>query len=168
MIRAWAVSAALVVFASCAPSASVTSSNSAAPPTSTTEIPRCSSARLTFLVEQFFARYNARDLDGFLALFNWAAPAGGGGFGSYFDNPGQPQQLSDRASLSAYLRGRWAIDDRFSIRAAGSYPEGLSYPNANPTVEFSRSFSTVRQSGNVKLVCNSGLLVAVVMSSTQR
>ena len=168
MIKAWAVSAALVVLASCAPSASVTSSNSETPPTSTTEIPRCSSARLTFLVEQFFSRYNARDLDGFLALFNWTAPAGGGGFGSYFDNPGQPQQLSDRASLSAYLRGRWAIDDRFSIADAGSYPEGLSYPNANPSVEFGRSFSSVRQSGNVKLVCNSGLLVGVVMSSTQR
>jgi len=168
MIRAWAVIAALVVLASCAPSALVTSSNSPTPPTSTTEIPKCSSARLTFLVEQFFARYNARDLDGFLALFNWGAPAGGGGFGSYVDNPGQPQQLRDRASLSAYLRGRWAIDDRFSIADAGSYPEGLAFPNANPTVEFMRSFSGVAQSGNAKLVCNSGLLVAVVMSSTQR
>lgn len=163
MIRAWAVGLALVL-ASCAP-AGVRSSNS---PTSTTEIPRCSSARLTFLVEQFFTRYNARDLDGFLALFNWGSPAAGGGFGSYHDNPGQAQQLSDRTSLSAYLRGRWAIDDRFSIADAGTYPEGLTYPNANPTLEFTRSFSGVTQSGNVKLVCNAGLLVGVVMSSTQR
>jgi hypothetical protein len=167
MIRAWAVWAALV-FASCAPSAPVTSSNSPTPPTSTTEMPKCSSARLTFLVEQFFARYNARDLDGFLALFNWAAPAGGGGFGSYFDNPGQPQQLRDRTSLSAYVRGRWAINDRFVVADAGSYPEGLAYPNANPTLEFTRSFSEIAQSGNAKLVCNAGLLVDVVMSSTQR
>jgi hypothetical protein len=168
MIKAWAVSAGLVVLASCAPSPSVSSPNSPAPPTSTTEITRCSSARLTFLVEQFFARYNARDLDGFLALFNWDAPAGGGGFGSYFDNPGQPEQLRDRASLTAYLRKRWAIDDRFSIANAGSYPEGLAFPNANPTVVFTRSFSGEAQAGNAKLVCNAGLLVDVVMSSTQR
>ena len=167
MIRAWVICGALV-FASCAPSPLVTSSNSLSPPTSTSEVPKCSGARLKFLVEQFFARYNARDLDAFLALFNWGAPAGSGGFGSYFDNPGQPQQLRDRASLSAYLRGRWAIDDHFSIVDPGSYPEGLAFPNANSTVQFARSFSGVEQSGNAKLVCNSGLLVDVVMSSTQR
>jgi hypothetical protein len=120
------------------------------------------------LVEQFFARYNARDLDGFLALLNWSSPAAGGGFGSYYDNPGHGQQLLDRASLSAYVRGRWALDDRFSIDNAGPYPEGLTYPNANPTVEFTRSFSGVTQSGNAKLVCNAGLLIGVVMSSAQR
>src|SRR5947199_8927733 len=114
MVRACALSAALLL-ASCVPSPVVTPST-----TSSSEIPKCSSARLTFLVEQFFARYNARDLNAFLTLFNWGAPAGGGGFGSYVDNPGQPQQLRDRASLSAYLRGRWAIDDRFSIADAGS------------------------------------------------
>ena len=166
MIRACAVAA--LVLASCASSALVTSSSSPSPPASTAEILKCSSDRLVFLVEQFFARYNARDLDGFLGLFNWTSPAGGGGFSSYFDDPGQPQQLLDRASLSAYLRGRWAIDDRFSIADAGSYPEGLAYPNANPTVEFTRAFSGVAQSGNAKLVCNAGLLVVVVMSSTQR
>jgi hypothetical protein len=164
MVRAWAVGIALVVV-SCAPPAVATSSSS---PTPTTETPKCSSARLTFLVEQFFARYNARDLEGFLALFNWASPAAGGGFGSYHDNPGQVQQLSDRTLLAAYIRGRWALDDRFVIADAGGYPEGLSYPNANPTVEFVRSFSGVTQSGNAKLVCNAGLLVGVVMSSTQR
>jgi hypothetical protein len=120
------------------------------------------------LVEQFFARYNARDLDGFLALFNWASPAAGGGFGSYHDNPGEVHQLLDRTSLAAYVRMRWALDDRFSIADAGRYPEGLAYPNANPTIEFTRSFSGLTQSGNAKLVCNAGLLVAVVMSSSQR
>lgn len=164
MVKVWAVGIAFALGACAAPAVGG-SSNS---PTSTTEIPKCSSARLTFLVEQFFARYNARDLDGFLGLFNWGSPAAGGGFGSYNDNPGQMQQLSDRLSLSAYLRGRWALDDRFSIADAGRYPEGLTYPNANPTVEFTRSFSGVTQSGNAKLVCNAGLLVGVVMSSTQR
>jgi hypothetical protein len=168
MVRALAVGVALVL-ASCAPSAVITPSSwPSARPSSTTEIPTCSSARLKFLVEQFFARYNARDLDGFLALFNWASPPAGGGFGSYFDNPGQDHQLIDRTSLSAYVRGRWAIDDRMSMAGVGDFPEGLSYPNANPTVEFTRSFSSVTQTGNAKLVCNAGLLVEVVMSSTQR
>jgi hypothetical protein len=153
----------VLVLAACGPSAVLTRSSS---PTSTTEIPKCSSARLAFTAEQFFARYNARDLDGFLALFNWESPAAGGGFGSYYDNPGQPEQLSDRASLAAYLRRRWALDDRFSISSVGPYPEGLAYPNANPTVAFTRSFSGATQSGNAKLVCNAGLLVGVVMSST--
>jgi hypothetical protein len=165
MIRAWAFGVALVL-ASCAPSVVVTPSSSpSAEPSSTAEIPKCSSARLKLLVEQFFVRYNARDLDGFLALFNWESPASGGGFGSYFDNPGQDRQLVDRASLSAYVRERWAIDDRMSMSGLGDFPEGLSYPNANPTVEFTRSFSGVTQSGNAKLVCNAGLLVGVVMSS---
>ena len=85
MIRACAVAA--LVLASCASSALVTSSSSPSPPASTAEILKCSSDRLVFLVEQFFARYNARDLDGFLGLFNWTSPAGGGGFSSYFDDP---------------------------------------------------------------------------------
>jgi hypothetical protein len=163
MVKVWTVSVVLVL-AACAPSAVVTPSSS---PTSTTEIPKCSSARLSFLVDQFFARYNARDLDGFLALFNWESPAAGGGFGSYYDNLGQQQQLSDRTSLSTYVRGRWTLDDRFSPIAAGPFPDGLAYPNANPTVQFTRSFSGLTQSGSAKLVCNAGLLVDVVMSSTQ-
>jgi hypothetical protein len=164
MVKVWTVWV-VVVLVACAPSAVVTPSSS---PTSTTEIPTCSSARLSFLVDQFFARYNARDLDGFLALFNWESPAAGGGFGSYYDNPGQQQQLSDRTSLSNYLRQRWTLDDWFFPAMAGPYPEGLTYPNANPTVQFTRSFSGVTQSGNAKLVCNAGLLIDVVMSSTQR
>jgi hypothetical protein len=167
MIRVWPACVVLVL-AACVPSAVVTPSSSPGSPTSTIEIPKCSSARLTFLVDQFFARYNARDLDGFLALFNWESPAAGGGFGSYYDNPGQERQLSDRTSLATYLGGRWTLDDRFFPSAAGPYPEGLTYPNANPTVQFTRSFSGVTQSGNAKLVCNAGLLVDVVMSSAQR
>ena len=160
MVRACALSAALLL-ASCVPSPVVTPST-----TSSSEIPKCSSARLTFLVEQFFARYNARDLNAFLTLFNWDSPAAGGGFGSYYDNPGQAQQLSDRTSLAAYLSRRWALDDRFSTSNVGPYPDGLTYPNSNATVGFTRSFSGATQSGNAKLVCNAGLLVGVVMSST--
>jgi hypothetical protein len=44
-------------------------------------------------------------------------------------------------------------------------PDGLNYPNANPTMSFTRSFGGVTRDGNVKLVCNAGLLVDVVMSS---
>jgi len=160
--------AVAILLASCASSAGVTTSSSpAALPSSTTEIVTCSRARLVFLVEQFFARYNDRDLDGFLALFNWSAPAAGGGFGSYDDNPGQRHQLIDRASLSDYVRGRWAIGDRFSVVRIDA-PEGLAFPNANPIVEFTRSFSGQNQSGNAKFVCNAGLVVGVVMSSAQR
>jgi hypothetical protein len=164
MVKVWTVCVVLAL-AACAPPGVVTPSTS---PTSTIEIQKCSSARLSVLVDQFFARYNARDVDGFLALFNWESPAAGGGFGSYYDNPGEQQQFSDRTSLSTYVRGRWTLDDRFSVVSAGPYPEGLAYPNANPTAQFTRSFAGVTQSGNAKLVCNAGLLVDVVMSSTQR
>lgn len=166
MVKAWIVCVAIALV-SCSPRSVVAPPSSSSAPTSTTEIPQCSSARLTFLVDQFFARYNARDLDGFLALFNWASPAAGGGFGGYHDNPGQVRQPSDRGSLSAYLRERWALDDRLSIVAA-HYPEIFTPPTANPTIEFTRTFSGVTQSGNAKLVCNAGLLVDVVMSSTER
>ncbi|HEV8534986.1 MAG TPA: hypothetical protein VGR87_04595 [Candidatus Limnocylindria bacterium] len=151
---------------SCGPFSPVASSAlPTATPGETANVPRCSGARLRFLVEQLFARYEARDLDGFLALFNWSAPAAGGGFGSYHDDPGEQHQLSDRASLADHVRGRLAIDDRFAVAAVGDYPDRLTYPNANPTVAFTRSFANVTQAGNAKLVCNAGLLVRVVMSS---
>lgn len=44
-------------------------------------------------------------------------------------------------------------------------PGGLDYPNANPTVTFTRSFGGLTLDGNVKLVCNAELLVEAVMSS---
>ena len=164
MIRSW-LAGALILVAACAPSASVTVSS---PPAATTEIPTCSRERLTFLVEQFFSRYNARDLEGFLNLFNWAAPAAGGGFAGYDDNPGQVHQVNDRASLSAYVRARWELDDRFPSHTSAYPAEGAAgYPVGNPTVEFTRMFMGVSQTGNAKLVCNAGLLVTVVMSSRQ-
>jgi hypothetical protein len=128
--------------------------------------PAClSGQRLDFLADQFFVRYNARDMDGFLGLFLFSVPAAGGGFGSYTDNPGESRTISDRAGLSDYLRTRWAMDDRFVSWSAGGNPDGLNYPNANPTISFTRSFAGVTHVGNAKLVCNSGLLVDVVMSS---
>src|SRR5438094_10649444 len=86
MVRACALSAALLL-ASCVPSPVVTPST-----TSSSEIPPCASARLTFLGEQFFARYNARDLNALLTLFDWHSPAAAGRFGRYYDTPGQAQQ----------------------------------------------------------------------------
>jgi hypothetical protein len=162
VVRSW-LGGALILVAACAPSASVTRSS---PPAATSEIPTCSRERLTFLVEQFFYRYNARDLDGFLALFNWASPAAGGGFAGYDDNPDQPHQFNDRGLLSEYVRGRWALDDRFPSHTSAYPSEGSAgYPVGNPTVEFTRTFSGASQTGNAKLVCNAGLLVGVVMSS---
>jgi hypothetical protein len=130
MIRTCALTAALLL-ASCVQSPLVTPSSTPSASTST-EIPKCSSARLTFLVEEFFARYDAREIDGFLALFNWATPAAGGGFESYYDNPGQEQEVYDQASLAMYIRGRWALGDRFFIASAGPYPEGSSFPKREP------------------------------------
>jgi hypothetical protein len=131
--------------------------------------PTClSGQRLDFLADQFFVRYNARDLDAFLELFNFAASAAGGGFGQYFDDPGEARTANDRTTLADYVRQRWAIDDRFVSWSPGDMPDGLSYPNANPTVSFTRSFAGVTQGGNAKLVCNAGLLVDVVMSSSKR
>lgn len=138
---------------------------SCTPEPAATEATCLSGQRLDFLTNQFFVRYNARDLDGFLGLFHLSVPAGGGGFAQYYDNPGEASTVSDRASLSSYVRRRWAIDDRFVSWRAGAMPDGLDYPNANPTVSFTRSFRGVTQEGNVKLVCNAGLLVGVVMSS---
>jgi hypothetical protein len=167
MVKAWVVVAAIAL-ASCSPSAGVASPIPSSTPTSIAEIPQCSSARLTFLVEQFFARYNSRDLDGFLGLFNWRSPAAGGGFAGYDDNPGQVHQVNDRASLSEYVRARWELDDRFPSHTSAYPAEGAAgYPIGNPTVEFTRTFAGVSQTGNAKLVCNAGLLVTVVMSSRQ-
>jgi hypothetical protein len=158
----------LLVLVACAPSGLVHLSSSPSPASSaTTEIPTCSGERQKFLVEQFFSRYNARDLEGFLALFNWASPAIGGGFASYTDNPGESQQLNDRASLADYVRRRWALEDRFAIGRVDA-PADAAFPNANPTVDFARSFSGASQTGTAKLVCNAGLLVGVVMSSRGR
>jgi hypothetical protein len=130
--------------------------------------PSClSGRRLDFLTDQFFVRYNARDLDAFLGLFHFSVPAAGGGFGSYYDNSGEPRTMRDRASLSDYIRERWTVDDRFVSWSVGGMPDGLNYPNASPTVSFTRSFGGEMQAGNVKLVCNAGLLVGVVMSSSR-
>jgi hypothetical protein len=126
-----------------------------------------SGRRLDFLTNQFFVTYNARDMDGFLALFNFSASAGGGGFAQYYDNPGEPTTARDRSSLASYLQRRWTIGDRFVSWRVGPSPDGLNYPNANPTVNFTRAFAAVMQDGNAKLVCNAGLLVGVVMSSGQ-
>jgi hypothetical protein len=129
-------------------------------------MPSClSGPRLNFLANQFFVTYNARDLDGFLGLFNFSVSAAGGGFGEYFDNPGEANTSRDRVSLSDYVRRRWAMDDRFVSWSRPDMPDGLNYPNANPTISFTRSFGGVTRDGNVKLVCNAGLLVGVVMSS---
>jgi hypothetical protein len=164
MVRSW-LAGTLILLVACAPPAVVTTSS---PPTATSEIPTCSRERLPFLVEQFFSRYNARELEGFLALFSWAASAAGGGFAGYYDDPGQAHQLSDRATLSAYVRERWGLDDRFPSHAAAYPSEGAAGSwLGNPTVEFTRTFSGGSQTGNAKLVCNAGLLVDVVMSSRQ-
>jgi hypothetical protein len=120
---------------------------------------------LRFLAEQFFARYNARDLDGFLALFDFDAPATGGGFGDYADDPGELRQLKTRESLSEYVRARWAIEDTFVSWQIADVRDGLNFPNANPAIAFTRRAYGATQSGNAKLVCNAGLLVGVVMSS---
>jgi hypothetical protein len=155
----------LILLVACAPSALVTSSS---PPAATSQIPTCSRERLTFLVEQFFFRYNARDLEAFLALFNWTTASAGGGFAGYDDNPGEQHQLNDRASLSEYLRARWGLDDLFPSHTSAYPAEGAAgLPLGNPTVEFTRTFSGASQTGNAKLVCGAGFLIDVVMSSHQ-
>lgn len=159
--------ALVLLVVSCTPSLS-TDGRSEAPsstPLASTEPSCLSGRRLDFLADQFFVKYNARDLDGFLGLFNFSASAGGGGFGQYYDNPGEASTKRDRTSLSDYVQERWAIGDRFVSWSAAGMPDGLNYPNANPTISFTRSYAGVTRDGNVKLVCNAGLLVDVVMSS---
>lgn len=163
--------ALVLLLVTCAPSITSDSDSGAQSATATPSAPTAPSCvsgrRLDFLTNQFFVKYNARDLDGFLALFHFSVPAAGGGFGQYYDNPGPASTMTDRASLTEYVRRRWAMDDRFVSWSAGAMPDGLNYPNANPTVSFTRSVQGVTQDGNVKLVCNAGLLIGVVMSSGQ-
>lgn len=161
--------AVLVLIISCTASPPSTDVRSPAPSATrlaATDATCLSGRRLDFLADQFFSRYNARDLEGFLGLFNFSASAAGGGFGSYYDNAGgEVSTMADQASLSDYVRGRWARDDRFVKWSAPGMPDGLGYPNANPTMSSTRTFGGVTRDGNVKLVCNAGLLVDVVMSA---
>ncbi len=127
----------------------------------------CSRARLEYLAESFFTSYNAHDLDGVLALFNWNAPATGAGFGSYIDNPtiGGPHDLRDQAALATYLRDRFALDDRFTGHAVQYPPSPYISDRGNPTATFTRSFSGLSQQGFMQLDCNADLLVHVRMTS---
>ena len=160
--------ALVLVIASCAPLRSGEVPSAAVSPSAPAPVTCTSGHRLDFLADEFFVRYNARDLDSFLALFNFGASAGGGGFGSYTDNFGEAKTTTDRTNLSAYVRGRWAMDDRFLSWTAASMPDGLNYPNANPSISFKRSVAGSLQRGNAKLVCNAGLLIDVVMSSEKQ
>ena len=161
--------ALVLLFVSCTPplGSDVRSGPPSATPSASPEPGCLSGRRLDFLTDRFFVSYNARDLGGFLSLFHFSVSAAGGGFASYYDNPGEARTLVDQASLSDYIRARWAVDDRFVSWTAAAMPDGLNYPNANPTISFTRSLAGVTQVGNAKLVCNAGLLVGVVMSSSK-
>lgn len=125
----------------------------------------CTGDRLRYLVEEFFARYNAHHSADLLTLFNLQASATGGGFADYYDNPGVPVQITNAGKLLTYWEDRFAAGDRFGSHSASYPPEGSTPQTGNPTVSFTRSFTGGTQLGNMKLVCNGGLLTGVVMSS---
>jgi len=136
------------------------------PPTQTqSTTSSCTTARLQYLVEEFFLRYNAHHSADLVTLFNLQASAAGGGFAGYYDNPGVPVQITNAGKLLTYWELRFIAGDRFESHSA-SYPsEGSTPPTANPTVSFTRSFTGGTQQGNMKLVCNGGLITDVTMSS---
>lgn len=130
-------------------------------PTTTT----CTHDRLVYLVEQFFTLYNAHQSADLLTLFNIQVPAAGGGFADYYDNPGVPVHAINTRSLMAYWEKRFAAGDRFDSHTVTYPPDGATPATGNPTATFTRSFAGGTQQGNMQLDCNSGLLIAVRMSS---
>jgi hypothetical protein len=125
----------------------------------------CSRPVLEVLVESFFRSYNGHDVDGMLALFNFAVPATAGGFGRYVDNPGEPHDLRSAEDLASYLRARFALDDRFTQYTVQYPPSPYIADRGNPTATFSRGFGGVSQTGNILFDCSGGRFVSVRIST---
>jgi hypothetical protein len=127
-------------------------------PTGTPELRgSCTKQTATRLVEDFFVKWNDRDVGGVARLF-------GSGV-SFHDNvAGQQTMFVGQEALRRYLTDRFALDDRFSDVIA-AIPENPSPASANPTVSFVRRVGTVTYRGNAKLVCADDVLRDVVMSA---
>ena len=125
----------------------------------------CSRPTLELLVESFFRSYNAQDVQGLLTLFNFRVPAASGGFAGYVDNPGEPRDLRDADSLTAYLQARFALGDRFTQHTVQYPPSPYIADRGNPTATFTRTYASVTQSGSMQFDCSSDRLVNVRMNS---
>ena len=125
----------------------------------------CARPILETVVESFFRSYNARDVQGVLSLFNFGVPAAGGGFASYYDDPGEPHELRDSDGLTAYLQARFALDDRFAQHTVQYPPSPYIADRGNPTATFTRTFSGVTKTGSVVFDCSEDHLVHVRMTS---
>jgi hypothetical protein len=123
----------------------------------TLEVPgSCSKQTAARLVDDFFARWNNRDVVGTAALFSASF--------SFNDNiANERTTLGDRSALQRYLADRFALGDRFSNIVA-QIPDNPSPARANPTVSFMRNVGTTTYRGNAKLVCVDDLLRELVMS----
>jgi hypothetical protein len=128
------------------------------PSTRSVELPgSCTRQTAARLVEEFFAKWNDRDVAGVARIFSPSV--------SFHDNvAGHSALLSGQDELRLYLTGRFELDDRFS-NVIADIPENPSPTAANPTVSFMRSVGTATYRGNAKLVCVDDLLSDVVMSA---
>lgn len=127
-------------------------------PTGTLELRgSCTKQTATRLVEDFFVKWNDRDVGGVARLFSSGV--------SFHDNvAGQQMMFVGQEALRRYLTDRFALDDRFSDVIA-AIPDNPSPARANPTVSFVRRVGTVTYRGNAKLVCADDVLRDVVMSA---
>ena len=125
----------------------------------------CGRPTLEVLVESYFRSYNAHDVQGVLSLFNFRVSAAGGGFSSYYDNPGEPNDLRDADGLAAYLQARFALDDRFTQHSIQYPPSPYISDRGNPTATFTRTFSGLTRSGSMQFDCNADRLVHMRLSS---
>jgi hypothetical protein len=125
----------------------------------------CTRPTLEVLVESYFRSYNTHDVQGVLSLFNFRVPAAGGGFSSYYDDPGAPNDLRDADGVAAYLQARFALDDRFTEHTVQYPPSPYISDRGNPTATFTRTFSGLSQSGSMQFDCNGDRLVHVRLSS---
>lgn len=129
-----------------------------ASPTGTPAIPgSCTKQTAPRVVEEFFVKWNDRDVGGVTSLFSSDL--------SFHDNvAGSQAMLLGHEALRRYLADRFLLGDRFS-NVAADIPENPSPARANPTVSFLRSVGGTTYRGNAKLVCGDGLLRDVVMSA---
>jgi hypothetical protein len=125
----------------------------------------CSRPTLEVLVESYFRAYSAHDVPGVLSLFDFGKSAAEGGFGSYYDNPGDAHDLRNEPSLSAYLQARFALDDRFTQHTVQYPPSPFIADKGNPTATFTRTFAGATQTGSAQFDCTGDRFVSVRVTS---
>lgn len=117
----------------------------------------CNSARVRELVEQLFRAWTAHDVEAVALLF-------AGSFALEDRIHERMTVIQDASRLREYLRGRFALGEKFSELSA-DIPTRPSPTGSNATVQFRRSFDNERLQGTGKLVCGEGRLTYVLLGA---